>query len=342
VLRTAAQFFHELQAKYQRFGVHSSGESLAEKASMASTTSSEEDDANSTRGPFLEQPICMYHGHSADVLDLSWSKNFFLLSSSMDKTVRLWHISRKECLCCFQHVDFVTAIAFHPRDDRYFLSGSLDGKLRLWNIPDKRVALWNEIEGVGSHLITAANFCMNGKLAVAGTYDGRCIFYETEHLKYHTQIHVKSRHGKNRGRKVSGIEPLPGEEKILVTTNDSRLRLYNLKDHSLSCKYKGGLNTSSQIRATFSRDGLNIVCGSEDHFIYVWKTHHDVNKLSSVRRDRNEFYESFTTHHAPVTAAVFAPVPGITVDQGLKEVGQMVIAADYQGGIKVYVNSENL
>ena len=35
------------------------------------------------------------------------------------------------------------------QDDRYFLSGSLDGKLRLWNIPDKKVALWNEIEGVG-------------------------------------------------------------------------------------------------------------------------------------------------------------------------------------------------
>ncbi len=32
----------------------------------------------------------------------------------------------------------------------------------------------------GSHLITAANFCMNGKFAVIGTYDGRCIFYETE------------------------------------------------------------------------------------------------------------------------------------------------------------------
>ena len=29
-------------------------------------------------------------------------------------------------------------------------------------------------------MITAANFCMNGKLAVVGTYDGRCIFYETE------------------------------------------------------------------------------------------------------------------------------------------------------------------
>lgn len=33
---------------------------------------------------------------------------------------------------------------------------------------------------IGSNLITAANFCLNGKFAVVGTYDGRCIFYETE------------------------------------------------------------------------------------------------------------------------------------------------------------------
>jgi WD40 repeat protein len=52
----------------------------------------------------------------------------------MDKTVRLWHISRDECLCAFQHLDFVTSIAFHPRDDRFFLSDSLDCKLRLWNV----------------------------------------------------------------------------------------------------------------------------------------------------------------------------------------------------------------
>ena len=52
-----------------------------------------------------------------------------------------------------------------PQDDRYFLSGSLDGKLRLWNIPDKKVALWNELDGQAK-LITAANFCQVGPMII--------------------------------------------------------------------------------------------------------------------------------------------------------------------------------
>ena len=123
--------------------------------------------------------------------------------------------------------------------------------------------------------------------------------------------------------------------------------------------------------SSFSRDGQYIIGGSEDNYVYIWKTHHDVSKLSSARRDRNEYYESFSggfisivvhvslhctcipilaillsshtpAHSAPVTSAIFAPVPGITVDEGLKEVGQMIVAADYQGCIKIYVNSEQL
>ncbi|GAB1302690.1 WD repeat-containing protein 44 [Apodemus speciosus] len=273
---------------------------FSERECVCSGTDEDPDDKNA---PFRQRPFCKYKGHTADLLDLSWSKNYFLLSSSMDKTVRLWHISRRECLCCFQHIDFVTAIAFHPRDDRYFLSGSLDGKLRLWNIPDKKVALWNEVDGQ-TKLITAANFCQNGKYAVIGTYDGRCIFYDTEHLKYHTQIHVRSTRGRNKvGRKITGIEPLPGENKILVTSNDSRIRLYDLRDLSLSMKYKGYVNSSSQIKASFS--------GSEDKYVYIWSTYHDLSKFTSVRRDRNDFWEGIKAHNAVVTSAIFAPNPSL-------------------------------
>ena len=55
----------------------------------------------------------------------------------------------------------------------------------------------------------------NGKFAVVGTYDGRCIFYSTDQLKYHTMINARSARGKNaEGRKVTGIEQMPGEDKV--------------------------------------------------------------------------------------------------------------------------------
>jgi len=133
------------------------------------------------------------------------------------------------------------------QDDRYFLSGSLDGKLRLWNIPDKKVALWNELDGQ-TKLITAANFCQvsqqtvendgsefnycslqNGKFAVVGSYDGRCVFYTTEHLKYYTQIHVRSTRGRNsKGRKITGIESLPNEDKVSLIKLQCSIQLCNI------------------------------------------------------------------------------------------------------------------
>ncbi|KAM6970274.1 WD repeat-containing protein 44 isoform 2-T2 [Aplochiton taeniatus] len=370
VLKNAFDYFNNMRIKYNTEGRVSPSPSQESLCSSKSDTDGgmssvpEDSDTEDRNAPFRPVPFCKYKGHTADLLDLSWSKNYFLLSSSMDKTVRLWHISRRECLCCFQHIDFVTAIAFHPRDDRYFLSGSLDGKLRLWNIPDKKVALWNEVDGQ-TRLITAANFCQNGKYAVIGTYDGRCIFYDTERLKYHTQIHVRSTRGRNRvGRKITGIEPLPGENKILVTSNDSRIRLYDLRDLSLSMKYKGYVNSSSQIKASFSHDYSFIVSGSEDKYVYIWSTYHDLSKFTSVRRDRNDFWEGIKAHNAVVTSAVFAPHPSLivppepgaekpdaecksldstdseTIPSGALKTDhtEVLLSADFTGAIKVFIN----
>ena len=152
-------------------------------------------------------------------------------------------------------------------------------------------------------LITASAFVQNGKFAVIGTYDGRVIFYSTDQLKYFTQIQIsvsssplsatetsRRKRRKQRNSKVTGIESVD-ETKILVTTNDSRIRLYDLRDLSLVCKYKGVVNYSSQIKATLSPDFKYIICGSENSSFYIWRVSSENPSIGS-RRDRNQEWES--------------------------------------------------
>ena len=224
----------------------------------------------------------------------------------MDKTIRLWHVSRTDCLCTFRHSDFVPSIRFHPKDDRFFLAGSLDSKLRLWSIPDKSVAYWSQMP----EMITAVSFTPDGKTAIAGCLNGLCVFYDTDGLKYQTQIQARSSHGKNaKGSKITGIQTAffppgdaSGEVKILISSNDSRIRLYNLRDKSLELKFKGHENNYSQIRATFADDGRYIICGSEDRKVFIWPTvAHEAEK-----QDKRPL-ETFEAHNTMTTSAVLAP-----------------------------------
>lgn len=255
---------------------------------------------------FLEKPVQEFTGHTGEILDLSWSKNNFLLSTSMDKTVRLWHISRQECLCTFKHKELVSKVAFHPKDDRFFLAGCLDATLRLWSIPDKNVAFSAQL----SDMITAVAFSPDGKMAIAGLLSGFCFLLETEGLKALTQIHVRSSRGRNaKGSKITGIVSMvspnasrPGDAVVLVTSTDARVRLYNLRDKTLECKFKGHEHGSSQLSASFSDDGKYVICGSESRKVFIWSA----TNSDSVTKDRYPC-ETFDAHGEIVTTAIFAP-----------------------------------
>ena len=108
-----------------------------------------------------------------------------LLSSSKDKTVRLWDIETQSCLKLFAHNDYgklrtvfyntynagslimpytilfsVTCVHFNPLDEDYFISGSLDAKIRIWNISNRQVVEWNDL----NEMVTAVCYTPDGQV----------------------------------------------------------------------------------------------------------------------------------------------------------------------------------
>uniref|UniRef100_A0A1J3DYD5 WD repeat-containing protein 44 n=4 Tax=Noccaea caerulescens TaxID=107243 RepID=A0A1J3DYD5_NOCCA len=236
---------------------------------------------------FSEKPVCSLKGHLADILDLSWSKSQLLLSSSMDKTVRLWDLETRTCLKLFAHNDYVTCIQFNPVDENYFISGSLDAKIRIWSIQDRQVVEWSDLH----EMVTAACYTPDGQGAFIGSNKGICRAYDTEDCKLNqtNQIDVQAHKKSQAKRKITSFQFSPvNPSEVLVTSADSRIRI--LDGSEVIHKFKGFRNTSSQISASYSQDGKYIICASEDSHVYLWKCD-STGKRSTVMTQSHEHFQ---------------------------------------------------
>jgi len=308
--------------------------------------------------------------HNSTVVSLSFSQDSFLLSASFDKTVRLYHPLRKACLHVFQHPHLMTSVCFHPIDCQYFISAGFDNKLRLWSIPDGAVQEWVQCPSI----ITSIGFSHDAKLAIAGLFCGQVYFYEIPTMRYFTQIEC----GKSKkGKKVTGFDYILGyktgsscppvcTEHLLITTNDSKLRLFSMGDYCMKRKYKGTLNNRMQIKARFSESGQSIICGSECGDVFIWPTYHNQNSRKHFLSPQNYDWNLIKSHSQfkatdadpdIITNALFVPATQCKtafVSSGLfpnlKKLDHIhhdfsdviVVTSDYNGTIRVFVKQDCL
>ncbi|KAM3233606.1 WD repeat-containing protein 44 [Capsicum annuum] len=217
----------------------------------------------------LEEPLHVFQGHSGDILDVSWSKNNYLLSSSTDKTVRLWQVGNDKCLKVFSHSNYVTCIQFNPVNDDYFISGSIDGKVRIWAINSGQVVSWTDI----TDIVTAISYRPDGKGGIIGSIAGACCFFSLidHEIQLEEQIYLGGKK-KSLCKRITGFQFKPQDpSKVIVTCADSLIRI--LSGMNVIGKYRGLRNAGSHLSAAFSSDGKHIVSASEDSNVYLWNFH---------------------------------------------------------------------
>ncbi|CAN6856297.1 unnamed protein product [Brassica oleracea] len=243
-----------------------------------------------------EKPMHEFRGHTGEILDLSWSDKGYLLSSSVDESVRLWRVGCDECLGTFAHNNFVTCVAFNPVDDNYFISGSIDGKVRIWHVSRCRVVDYTDVRDI----VTAVCYRPDAKAAVIGSITGDCRFYLILDNQLQMDREVSLTHGKKKvpSKRITGLEYFPNDsDKVMVTCADSQIRIISGDD--VICKLKAsGVCTTT---ASFTLDGKHIVSTTEDSGIHVWNNSQlPSKKPSSGKPKRIRSYESFISQNASV------------------------------------------
>ncbi|CAA7396861.1 unnamed protein product [Spirodela intermedia] len=247
-----------------------------------------------------ETPLQELHGHTSDVLDLTWSESNYLLTSSKDKTVRLWHVGHKHCLKVFQHNNYVTCVQFNPIDHGHFISGSIDGKVRIWGISEARVVDWVDI----GDIITAVCYRPDGEGFVAGSVTGNCRFYLSgDTLQLDQEVKIRGRK-KPAGKSITGFQFCPHDsEKIMISSADGKVRIYDGVE--VINKYRGPRRSRSQLSASFTSDGRYIVSVGDDCAVCIWD--HSVSGAASSSGDKSRGpCECFFSE----AASVAAPWPG--------------------------------
>ncbi|KAJ4951551.1 hypothetical protein NE237_028383 [Protea cynaroides] len=248
-----------------------------------------------------ESPVQEFHGHVGDVLDLSWSKSNFLLSSSQDKTVRLWKVGSDECLNVFHHNNYVTCIQFNPVDDRYFISGSIDGKVRLWGVPEQRVVDWADARDI----ITAICYQSDGQRCIVGSITGNCRFYDSSgnRLQLDSQICIQGKK-KSFGNRITSIQfSMDDFQRVMITSADSKIHILNGVE--VIHKYRGHRKSGIQTSASFTSNGRHIVSVGENSHVYVWN--YDGYSLPLCRQPKSvSSFENFSVEGVSVAI----PWPG--------------------------------
>ena len=195
-------------------------------------------------------------GHTDTITDISFSPDGkFIVSSSKDKTVKLWNRDGSEKKPALQgkYGNEFTSVAFSP-DSQIIAAGNKDSKIHLWRLNG---TLITTLTG-HSDWVTNIRFSPDGKTIVSASRDNSVRLWkidgtQKEKLKGHTST-------------VNIVCFSPDGQMIASASEDGTIKLWSLEGKQLQ-----SINSPGVLDLAFSPDSKTLSVASRDNTLKIWK-----------------------------------------------------------------------
>ncbi|KAG9395926.1 WD domain G-beta repeat [Carpediemonas membranifera] len=219
-------------------------------------------------------PASTHIGHTADILDITWSTGGRLITASSDGTARLWTAGQEGPVETLAHPAHVMSADIHPADPQCVVTASADGVVRLIDVGSKRVLA----KGAAPGMPTVVRFCPSGGRVVVGTVTG--------HLKVldGASLAPLASWAKQSAGCVAGLV-VPDDNTIIASSGDSRIRVFSGDTFICRQTYAGHSTKTTVARPSVSADGRLLCSGSDKASVFMWPMNSGVKGCLRFRID---------------------------------------------------------
>jgi len=262
--------------------------------------------------------------HPDGVTSVSFHPNEdrYFLSGGFDKKLRIWNINHGRVAEWAQASNHITTATFQP-DAKRIAVGLIDGKVIFYSLDGLKMKYFSQMicknrsKKFGKK-VTGLSFNNLQNLSADKLDDGSSHSPEKSSKSNKSNNNLKETKRTKLKTRVKNFATIRKnkkkmKEQVLITTNDSRLRLVGLNDFCMVRKYKGHLNYNLKFKARFSESGEFIIIGSENGKCIIWNTATrrnplNVNVTGINMYDKVKSYECFEASRAnppSVTESLF-------------------------------------